>query len=150
MKTFKKYLEQLDETLSPKQRKWIDNRTPYDQGREHNELFRNPPEGATKIDDHSFTIPLAPVDRTRENEISDHLSQHGYTIHDYVNDHVTDKHGRTTSIGKALGKTKKDPKFRPRHSMRPYFLIGLLSLKQSSRPFLMVLLESRIDEQMIT
>ncbi len=109
MKTFKKYLEQLDETLSPKQRKWIDNRTPYDQGREHNELFRNPPEGATKIDDHSFTIPLAPVDRTRENEISDHLSQHGYTIHDYVNDHVTDKHGRTASIGKALGKTKKDP-----------------------------------------
>lgn len=111
MKTFKTFLTQLDETLTPKQRKWIDNKL-WRIGSKHDWLFKEPSlhaEGAIKIDDNTFTIPLSSVDKTRENEIRDHLSKHGYTIHDYVNDHIIDRHGRTTSIGKALGRTEKDP-----------------------------------------
>lgn len=109
MISFKTYLQQLDETLSFRQRKWVDKRSSPYYTRVHDELFRNPPEGSTKVDDHTFTMPVSQVDKSRENEIRDHLGQHGYTIHDYVGDHITDKHGRTTSIGKALNKTKKDP-----------------------------------------
>ncbi len=108
MLSFKKY-HQLNETLTNQQRKWVDKRSAPYQRRIHDELFKNPPEGATKIDDDTFTMPVSHVDKDRENEIRDHLDQHGYTIHDYVGDHITDKHGRPTSIGKALRKTKKDP-----------------------------------------
>ena len=70
MKTFKTFLTQLDETLTPKQRKWIDNKL-WRIGSEHDWLFKEPSvhtEGATKIDDNTFTIPLSSVDKTRENE----------------------------------------------------------------------------------
>lgn len=76
-------------------------------------------EGNIKVNDYSFShhafpspthsrvaIPLRSSGRGHhEDEISDHLEKHGYTVHDYREGLAKDKFGRLVKIGKALGKT---------------------------------------------
>lgn len=57
-------------------------------------------------------IPLSdPNDKKLEapKPIQEHLAKHGFEVHDYVNGHAKDKHGRTMKIGKALQQTNADP-----------------------------------------
>jgi hypothetical protein len=105
----KSFRQLLSETLSKRQRKWVDNRSSPWSMRIHNDLFNNIPEGGRKIDNDTIALPLGDVDRSRENEIRGHIEPHGYQIHDYVNGIAVDKYGRQTKIAKILGKLKVDP-----------------------------------------
>lgn len=59
-----------------------------------------------------LVIPLSdPHDKKLEapTHIKDHLANHGIEVHDYVNGHAKDKHGRIMKLGKALQQTNAPP-----------------------------------------
>ena len=58
-------------------------------------------------DPHRATFELeSPNKSEHEDIVKNHLEPHGFKIKDYKLGKVEDKHGRETSIGKALGKVK--------------------------------------------
>lgn len=91
----------LLEALTPEQREEVDNwDQPHHKFSDH--AFPSPSHSRVSVD-------LGSVGKgEHEDEISGHLSKHGYTMHDYREGLAKDKFGRLVKIGKALGKTGGD------------------------------------------
>lgn len=121
MKTLKEYtseidsfldLLELDEALSPAQTKlandWAKNNAPSATiDGVHDPVF-----GGHDVDRVTIPLEKAPRDHSLNpvhNAITKHFDAHGIKMADYDKGTVTDKHGRETTVGKALGKTKADP-----------------------------------------
>jgi len=73
--------------------------------------------GETSFSDHAFESPAhkrtyISLDHStkgeHEDEITQHLAKHGYTMHSYRDGLAKDRFGRLVKIGKALGKTQGD------------------------------------------
>lgn len=70
--------------------------------------------GDYSFSDHAFngdksqmrTVIPVESERTPHPDVVDHLSQHGYTVHDYDKGLARDANGRVMKIGKVLEKTK--------------------------------------------
>ena len=92
-------LEELSDSQKSKVDKWVK------PGRRTIDISSHVfPAGHERI-----TIPVQdPKDRSVPvpEHIADHLKEHGYEVHDYLNGRAKDKHGREVKLGKALRQTK--------------------------------------------
>jgi len=100
MKTFKELKESLIllEILNTDEKKEVDTWTKGDNSFSDH-MYKDHPHDA------HFELE-SPDDSEHKPHIENHISKHGFKIKDYKKGIATDKHGRETSIGKALVKTK--------------------------------------------
>lgn len=92
-------LEELSDSQKSKVDKWVK------PGRRTIDISSHVfPAGHERV-----TIPVQdPKDRSvpAPEHIANHLKEHGYEVHDYLNGRAKDKHGREVKLGKALRQTK--------------------------------------------
>ena len=97
-------LEELTPDQHKQAQKWSDNNPVQPKIKNlHDKAFG---EGVQRV-----TIPIEhpPKDLTGHplhDEIKSHIEKHGYSIKDYAKNKVIDKHGRETTVNKALNKVK--------------------------------------------
>ena len=101
-------LEALSDEQTKLAKKWAkDNTASREVENVHDHVF-----GGKDVDRVTIPLERAPRDHSTNpihNTIKKHLEPHGYSMGDYDKGTVTDKHGRETSVGKALGRTKAEP-----------------------------------------
>lgn len=101
-------LEALSDEQTKLAKKWAkDNTASREIENVHDGVF-----GGKDVDKVTIPLERAPRDHSSNpihNTIKKHLEPHGYSMGDYDKGTVTDKHGRETSVGKALGRTKAEP-----------------------------------------
>jgi len=115
-----KYYQQLFEALDLHQTATVDYWSKLHDGGAGKKISEHVMKGEDTIylplkskEDHTGVIP---------SDIHSHLENHGFTIpsfHEYRAGYAVDKHGRMTSIGKALGRTKAAPELKQKFDNDP-------------------------------
>jgi hypothetical protein len=99
-----KYKELFLEELTTAQKKAVDFWGPPTKGREISSHVM--PHGSDRTDIEYKSSPHEISRVEPDHRIDDHIKKHGYEIKDYTKGTATDKHGRETTIGRILNRTK--------------------------------------------